>query len=195
MMRCEKPNWGMSSKPKGKRQRRWRRLPHGMSRFWRLWCWPVQGTPRGKKRLPRNTVIDSYWLPSIRAAIDLNRNDPSGAIEELHLAAQYEFGFPNPEVEVSSFLYPAYLRGQAYLRLKKWPEAEAEFRKFSDHRGIVVNSLLVPLSQLGLARAYLSAGDTEKSRALYQALSETWQHADADVTVVRQARLELTSLR
>ena len=72
--------------------------------------------------------------------------------------------------------------------------AEAEFRKFDQNRGIVVNSPLVPLSRLGLARAYESAGETEKARATYRALLEVWRHADADIPVVRQAKQELAKI-
>jgi integrase/recombinase XerD len=37
-----------------------------------------------------------------------------------------------------TMLYPAYLRGEAYLALHRWREAEMEFQKILDHPGIVI---------------------------------------------------------
>ncbi len=47
-------------------------------------------------------------------------------------------------------------------------EAAAEFQKILDHRGIVLNSPVGALAHLGLGRAYILSGDTEKARAAYQ---------------------------
>ena len=60
---------------------------------------------------PLSTLIQNYSLPSIRAAIQLQQNDPAGAVESLRPALKYELAYP------TSFnsLYPAYLRGLAYL--------------------------------------------------------------------------------
>ena len=52
------------------------------------------------------------------------------------------------------FLCPAYLRGEAYLMLHDGNRAAAEFQKFIDHRGLVVNFPWGALARLGLARAY-----------------------------------------
>ena len=46
--------------------------------------------------------------------------------------------------------------------------AAAEFQKFIDHRGVVVNFPWGALSRLGLARAYALQGDTAKANAAYQ---------------------------
>ena len=38
-------------------------------------------------------------------------------------------------------MYPAYVRGQAYLKARQGQQAAAEFQKFLDHRGITIISL------------------------------------------------------
>ncbi len=62
-------------------------------------------------------------------------------------------------------MYPAYIRGLAYLAQKNGPAAAAEFQKFLDHPGIVQNFLLGSLAHLQLARAYAISGDTAKAKS------------------------------
>jgi len=47
-----------------------------------------------------------------------------------------------------------YLRGEAYLALRDGNPAAAEFQKFVNHRGVVINFAWGALARLGLARAY-----------------------------------------
>ena len=61
---------------------------------------------------PSDTMIQYYWLPTIRAAIDLSSRAPAKAIERLQAALPYDLGSPNPGI---GLLYPVYLRGVAYL--------------------------------------------------------------------------------
>ena len=53
-----------------------------------------------EKQNPVNTVIVGYWLPTIRAAIEMNHNDPAKAIELLHAATSYELGQSPPHARV-----------------------------------------------------------------------------------------------
>jgi eukaryotic-like serine/threonine-protein kinase len=145
------------------------------------------------RRFPLNTVINYYWLPTIRAAIEIDRNHPARAIEVLQAAAPYELGYPNPQFG-GGLLYPAYVRGQAYLLLRRGREAAAEFQKFPDHRGVVENGLLGALARLGLARAWALEGDAAKSRAAYQDFFTLWKDADSDLPILRQARTEYAKL-
>jgi eukaryotic-like serine/threonine-protein kinase len=46
--------------------------------------------------------------------------------------------------------------------------AAAEFQKFLDYRGIVLNFPLGALAHLGLARAYALSGDAAKAHAAYK---------------------------
>jgi serine/threonine protein kinase/tetratricopeptide (TPR) repeat protein len=146
------------------------------------------------KRFPLNTIIDSYWLPTIRAAIEIDGRNPAKAIGLLQAAVPYELGMP-PWPEYSGPLYPVYVRGQAFLLLHQGSEAAAEFQKFLDHRGIVVNCPLGALAHLGLARAYTLQGDTVKARAAFQDFFTLWKDADPDIPILRQAKAEFNNLK
>jgi tetratricopeptide (TPR) repeat protein len=104
-------------------------------------------------------------------------------------------GNPIPQFEVGGSLYPAYVRGQAYLSLHQGAEAAAEFQKFLDHRGIAVNSPLEALAKLQLGRAYVLAGDKTKARHAYLEFLELWKDADPDIPVLKQAKVEYAKLQ
>jgi tetratricopeptide (TPR) repeat protein len=148
-----------------------------------------------QKQNPLNTVINGYWLPTIRAAIEINLKNPAKAIEILQVAAPYELGNPSPQAGVGATMYPVYLRGQAYLLLHQGSAAAAEFQKFLDHRGVVVNCLLGALAHLGLGRAYALTGDSAKARAAYQDFLALWKDADPDVPILKQAKAEYAKLK
>ncbi len=90
-----------------------------------------------EKSYPSQTVLKVYWLPTIKAAIELNANNAAQSLVYLEAAAPYELGEP-PQFQLGT-LYPAYVRGQAYLLAHNGTAAAAEFQKFLDHRGIVIN--------------------------------------------------------
>jgi tetratricopeptide (TPR) repeat protein/predicted Ser/Thr protein kinase len=148
-----------------------------------------------EKQNPLNTVIIGYWLPTIRAAIEINRNNPAKAVEHLQPAITYELGDPMPQPEFGGFLYPAYVRGQTYLLLHRGNEAAAEFKKFLDHRGLVANCPLGALAHLGLARAYAMQGDTAKAKAAYQDFLTLWKDADPDIPILIAAKKEYAKLQ
>src|SRR5208337_670335 len=109
------------------------------------------------KAFPLDTRVQRYWLPTIQAAVALGRKDPNRAIELLKGASTFELG---EITQLTIFLCPAYLRGEAYLMLRDGKRAAAEFQKFIDHRGVVMNFPWGALARLGLARAYALQGDT-----------------------------------
>jgi eukaryotic-like serine/threonine-protein kinase len=92
-------------------------------------------------------------------------------------------------------LYPAYLRGQAYLAAHNGSAAATEFQKLLDHRGIVINFSLGALAHLGLARAYAVSGDTTKSRTKYQDFFALWKDADPDIPILKEAKTEYAKLQ
>jgi eukaryotic-like serine/threonine-protein kinase len=108
------------------------------------------------RRFPNDTILQSDYLPMIRAGGFLGGSNASKeagkAVEALSTAALYEQADTSPTLDFA--LYPAYLRGQAYLAARKGAEAEAEFQKILDHPGIVLNTPIGALAHLGLGRAY-----------------------------------------
>ncbi len=149
-------------------------------------------------RYPSDTMLHSFWLPAIRATIEINQNRPAKAIEYLLPAAPYEMGEHVP-------LLPAYVRGRAYLALRRGPEAAAEFQKIVDHRGLMQNSVLAALADLGLGRAYAlegrlshsAASDDARSRArhAYENFLTLWKDADPDIPILKEAKAEYAKLQ
>jgi tetratricopeptide (TPR) repeat protein len=143
------------------------------------------------KRFPRDTLINSLFRPGVLAAIELTRNKPHEAIGFLESTRRYELGS-------FGFLWPAYLRGLACLRLSAGREASVEFQKLLDHKGFVISHNVAPplsLAQLGLARAAALTGDTAKARKAYEDLFEMWKEADPDLSALRAAKQEYERLK
>ncbi len=147
------------------------------------------------KSYSSDTLIVGYWLPTINAAIEIERGKPSKAVEILRDTTTYELGEPYPSFQLGGYLYPLYLRAQSYLISRRGAEAAAEFQRLLDNRNIATNSSLVALARLGLAHAYSIQGDTAKARASYDDFFSLWKGCDPDVRVMREARWEYTSLR
>ncbi len=147
-----------------------------------------------EKSFPQNTELNSYWLRSIRAAIQLDRGKPAEAIKTLEPAAPYELAYPRPQLEGGSLIYPAYLRGQAYLLLHQGNEAAGEFQKFIDQRAVVVNCPFGALAHLWLGRARAVQGDTPAARKAYQEFLSLWKDADADIPILIAAKSEYAKL-
>ena len=147
------------------------------------------------KRFPRDTLIIGYWLPTINAAIEINRRNPSKPIEILEVTAPYELGESYPMFQVGGSLYPVYVRAQSYLLLHRGGEAATEFQRILDHRGIVMNCPLGALAQLGLARAYALQGQAAKSRSSYEEFFILWKDADPGIPILTQAKAEYAKLQ
>jgi serine/threonine protein kinase/tetratricopeptide (TPR) repeat protein len=141
---------------------------------------------------PTNTFLKRYWLPTINAAIELNKGNSSQALESLEAASPYELGLTQTFI---NFLYPAYVRGQAYLLAHNGTAAAAEFQKLLDHRGIVGNYVTGSLAHLQIGRAYAMAGDNAKAKAAYRDFFNTWKDADSDVPILKQAKAEYAKLQ
>ena len=144
------------------------------------------------QNFPLGTMVQSYWLPTIRAGVALERNDPNRAIELLKVASTIELSEPT---DITIFLCPVYLRGEAYLMLHDGNRAAAEFQKFIDHYGLVVNFPWGALARLGLARAYAMQGNTVKARVAYQDFVTLWKDSDPDIPILVQAKAEYAKLQ
>ena len=144
------------------------------------------------KTYPTSTLLKTYWLSTINAAIEISKGNSSQAIVELEAAAPYELGTAESSI---SNLYPAYVRGQAYLSAHNGTAAAAEFQKLLDHRGIVGNSVTGSLAHLQIGRAYSMAGDTAKAKAAYRDFFTLWKDADPDIPILKQAKAEYAKLQ
>ena len=146
-----------------------------------------------EKNYESQTMVKVYWLPTIKAAIELNANNAAQALVVLEAAAPYELGEP-PQFQLGT-LYPAYIRGEAQLMGRNGAAAASEFQKFLDHRGVTINHPLGALAHLGLARGYALAGDTAKSRTAYQDFFALWKGADPDIPILKEAKAEYAKLQ
>jgi len=140
------------------------------------------------KGYPVDTIVQRYRLPTIRAAIVLQRKDPNKAIELLQQTSQIELGD-------AGWLLPVYLRGEAYLMLHDGKAAAVEFQKFIDHRGLVANFPWGALARLQLGRAYTLSGDKNKARAAYQEFLGLWKDADPDIPILKDAKAEYAKVK
>jgi predicted Zn-dependent protease len=145
------------------------------------------------KRFPEDTIVQFNYAPTMRAQLDLNRNDAAKAIERLRAAAPYELGVAGSST-FSSNLYPVYVRGEAYLAAKQGAPAAAEFRKILEHRGVVINEPIGALAHLGLGRAYALQGDKAKARTAYHDFLALWKDADPDIPILIAAKDEFAKL-
>jgi hypothetical protein len=144
-------------------------------------------------RFAEDTSVQFNYLPTLRAEIALSRYDPLRAIEILQVTGPYELGSPGFAPFMVS-LYPVYVRGQAYLAMKRGSEAAAEFHKILDHRGVVLNGPIGALAHLGLARAYALEGNNSDARIAYEDFLTLWKDADPDVPILQQAKAEYARL-
>jgi eukaryotic-like serine/threonine-protein kinase len=146
-----------------------------------------------EKNYPSDTLLRGYWLPTLKGALELSTNHPEQALVFLEAALPYELGQP-PQLQVGT-MYPVYLRAQAQLAIHNGSAAAAEFQKFLDHRGVILNFPLGTLARLGLARAYALQGNAAKARASFQDFFTLWKDADPDIPVLKQAKAEYAKLQ
>jgi eukaryotic-like serine/threonine-protein kinase len=157
------------------------------------------------KRFPLDTQMKTIWLPAIQAQLALRDGNPALASKILqHTLPPIEFGVI-PFVANISCLYPAYIRGQAYLAAGQGKAAAGEFQKILDHSGIVWNCWTGALAHLGVARANAlqsrtsqgADADAARVRALaaYKDFLTLWKDADPDIPILKQAKAEYAKLQ
>ena len=140
---------------------------------------------------PEDTLVQHYFIPTIRAAIKLRQHDPAAAIDLLRGTAKYDLAFTG----VVDSVYPAYIRGLAYLGLGDGQSAAAQFQKLIDNPGFSVRHVVGPLARLQLGRAQKMMGDDASARKSYEEFLSIWKDADPDLPVYRQAKAEYAQLQ
>jgi eukaryotic-like serine/threonine-protein kinase len=156
------------------------------------------------ERFPLDTLIQTLWVPAIRAQTDLRQTNPANALGHLPPVGAVEFA-ALPIAFNLSCLYPVYIRGQAYLAAGQGNPAAAEFQKILDHSGLVWNCWTGALAHLGVARANalqsktLKGADADSARvralAAYKDFFTLWKDADSDIPILKQAKAEYAKLQ
>ena len=142
------------------------------------------------REFPQATMVQNYALPVIRAAIELRKNNPSAAIEILEVTLPYEMGS-----SAFGFLYPAYLRGEAYRMAGQGQQAAVEYQKLLDHPGVTLNFITAALARLQLARSLAMTGNKAAARKSYEDFLTLWKHADEDLPILKAAKAEYQGLQ
>ena len=140
---------------------------------------------------PDDFTFQAFGLPATRAAIKLAQNDPAAAIDFLRPVTPYDLATSDSFDNV----YPAYLRGLAYLQLKQGGLATTEFQKVLDHSGVVQGFVTGALAILQLGRAQVVMRDEWAARKSYADFLALWKNADPDLPIYKEAKREYASLR
>lgn len=148
-----------------------------------------------QQNYPHDTLVNGYWLPVIRGAIELSRKDPAKAVKLLEAAAPYELSSPQAWAGLGGPLYPAYLRGWSYLALRQGGTAVTEFQKLVNHSGFMLTCPLRSLAYVGLARGYAQQGESTKARTAYDEFFALWKDADPDIPILKEAKAEYAKLQ
>jgi len=151
---------------------------------------------------PLDSLLNGYWLPTIRAAVELSCQTTSAqlslphqadkAIEILQATSSYELSVPyDPGLKLCS----VYVRGEAYLLGHQGSRATNEFQKILDHIGLVQYSPTGALAHLQLGRSYTMTGDIAKAKKAYTDFLTLWKDADPDVPILKEAKAEYAKLQ
>ena len=147
------------------------------------------------KQYPEDTQVQATYVPTLRALVALEGNDPHKAIELLEANRPYEFGIPPLAFnDLYGNMYPLYVRGLAYLAMRKAEEAAAEFGRLLAHTGLAAGDPVDAAARRQLARALGLAGDKAKVRSAYQEFLTAWKDADQDIPMLIRAKAEYAKL-
>jgi serine/threonine protein kinase/Flp pilus assembly protein TadD len=145
-----------------------------------------------EKESPHDLLLNNVKIPTARAILSLQRNQPAQAVTALDAAKPYDLGADRQLIGTYMSLY---IRGEAYLQAHDGANAALQFQKILDHRGIDPTSPYLPLSKVGLGRAYALQGDTAEAKAAYQDFFAAWKDADPDVPILKTAKAEYEKLK
>ena len=137
------------------------------------------------KQRPYDTMIQYVTVPNIKALVALNHQDLGKAADLLDGAIVYG------RVDSAAL----YMRALTYLKAGQATEAVQAFQRPLDLKNALGTDSLLPLDQLGLARAYALEGDKPKARIAYQDFFATWKDASPEIPMLREARTEYARLQ
>jgi len=137
------------------------------------------------QKRPYDTLLQFVSIPDIKALIAFNHGDTAKAADLLDGAMVY--------ARVDSLTL--FIRGMTYLKAGQAADAVQAFQRPLGLRTYFGPDMLLPLDQLGLARAYALEGDKAHSRVAYQDFFAMWKDADKDVPLLAQARSEYAKVQ
>ena len=138
------------------------------------------------RKYPEDTLIQDVYLPLSKAYVALAAGQPQQALADAEPAKPYSAGYP-----------ALCLQGLAYLQMHDAGGAINAFKAATQYRGAMLVSgigVCYPMAQLGLARAYVMAGDKANAKKAYEAFFVTWKDADSDLPLLVAAKKEYAAL-
>src|SRR5579862_207421 len=145
------------------------------------------------RTFPKDTLVQSHFIPTIMALQLLSQGKPSKALQVLQTASAYELGVAG----VTSFspnLYPIYVRGEVYLMEKKGKEADEEFGKIGRYCGLAFNGPVYIMARIGVGRALALQGDEKRARQSYKEFLEFWNEADSSMPILISVKQEAAAI-
>jgi hypothetical protein len=144
-----------------------------------------------RSEFPSNTIVQKYGLPLIDGAVQLQSGAAGAAVAVLKPSVNYDLAY----TEILPPLYPAYVRGLAYLKAGDASAAAAEFQKVMARHGLVGRGVIAPLARLQLARAQAAIGDVVSAIDSYATFLDRWRDADTTIPLYVAAKAEYEMLR
>jgi hypothetical protein len=148
-----------------------------------------------EQRYATHSVMQTYWLPTIRAQIALTKHDSSTALAELRRAAPLDTLYP--QVFFYSHMPSMVLRAEAYMLGGQWTRAKDQWQAILLNPGIVQLSATGPYARLQLSRTLSSTASRvglSRARKAYQEFLRLWSDAEPDNSVFKQAQVEFERL-
>lgn len=133
---------------------------------------------------PLSVFNMGFYRPVAEGLLSAARHEPAERVKAMMAPAlPYELG------QIAD-LIPLYARGQALLDTGAVADAQHEFQKLLDHRGVDPASPYLSMAHLGLGRAFNIQGQRDSSCEEYREFLRLWAHADAEIPLLREAKQE-----
>ena len=131
-----------------------------------------------QQQFPRNTVVNNTYVPELQTAAEIGINEPNKALSYLNVPGQAD-----------ESLFATYLRGMAHAAAGQASQATTEFESVSIRRGeaAMQQGDLLPMAEIGLARAYRSSHDLPESVEAYRNFLKLWESSDQKQSLVAEA--------
>ena len=152
-----------------------------------------------EQRYSHHAIVQSYWLPCIRAQIALASKHPAAALQQLQKARPYDTLFP--QITWYSHMPSVVLRAEAHSALGHFAAAARGWKTILESPGIVQLSATAPVARLQLARAsalQVRANDPSaraKARNAYEDFFALWKDGDPNIPTLKEAKAEFAKLK